>query len=165
MSWQRNSKTCVIFFVLLILLISENCDIFDSNKLEKLPLEGNILFCAINTEFPDTATYRKIKMSIITEKTYPCANYSVTTKISKHYNNITIALLYITVPRTCLTAVGPASTELFFNLREGTYSLNFYAYGIVDEYELTIPPPGGVVIGVIHPHFTRLNLSCHIAVI
>lgn len=159
MSCLHNSKTSVIFCILLILLLSENCDIFDSNKLEKLPLEGNILFCATNAESPDTATYRKIKMSIVTEKTYPCANYSIVTRVSKHYNNITIALLYITVPEICLTALGPASTELLFNLKEGTYFLNFYAKEVTDKYELSVSD-STLTISEIESHFTKQSANC-----
>ena len=164
MSWLHNLKTFVAFAVGSILLIFLSCDIFDSNKNELLPLEGRFLVCAIDAEFPDsTVVYRKIKISIITEKTYPCANYDIRTKVSKHGNKITIGLLYITVPEICLTMLGPANTELFFNLTEGKYSLNFYANEVTDKYELSVSDTT-LKITEIESRFTKQGSNCAVAV-
>ncbi len=160
MSWLHNLKTSVIFCIVLILLIFLSCDIFDSNKIEKLPIEGNILFCVQKTQEHFTSTaYQRIMILIFTEKYYPCIPYTIKTKVSRYGNKITIALLYIIEPTACFDAFGPARTELFFNLAEGNYSLNFFHKGVTDRYEFAVSDSTINIIDI-ESHFTKQTANC-----
>ena len=126
-------------FLLLTLFV--NCSIFNGQKGSSRPIEGKIIF-SITEGYPvGSVTEPKIKLSLRTEKIYPCCNWIIKTDIRIENNEIIVRLLGIYVPEICLTAFGPAVFMSFLNIPEGKYSLCFYSEeeNTVSYTHLTLP--------------------------
>ncbi|EQB63116.1 MAG: hypothetical protein RBG1_1C00001G0695 [candidate division Zixibacteria bacterium RBG-1] len=162
MSWLHNLKTSVIFCIVLILLIFQSCDIFDSNQKELAPLEGNFLFCVVSDDKNQNSLEKiKVIVSIYTEKHYPCANFSIESKVRVFGNRITISFLGIGLDPywICLPAFGPASARHSLQILPGAYELVFDNYGLKDKYMLTLRD-SSVQIRKISSQFTQPNPLC-----
>ncbi len=111
----------------------------DSSENELLPVEGNIIF-AIYEGYANYSSIEspRVVLSMVTEKIYPCYNYSIKSRVIVQSNHINITLLGIYVPKICETLIGPASFSSFLDVPVGVYSLNFSFNNITDRYILTV---------------------------
>ena len=139
MNTLSKTKTLGLFLFIIFLFASLSCGIFDSSEKELKPIEGNIIFSVQEgyTNY-DSISEPSIMLLMVTEKTYPCCNWSIISDIAVQSNKISIDFLGIYVPEICLTAFGPAQSTSFLDISEGEYSLYFSYRGITDRYFLTV---------------------------
>lgn len=132
---KMKTYTLLLFTAFLFVFLS--CDIFNSNELR--PIEGNIIF-SIQEGYPnpDSISEPSIMLLMVTEKTYPCYNWSIISEITVQDNKILIDVLGIYVPEICLTALGPATSTSFLDISEGKYLLYFSYREVMDRYVLTV---------------------------
>lgn len=78
-------------------------------------------------------------LDLVTEKIYPCYNYSIDYVVLRRNNNFNIRLLSIHKPGICLTALGPARSRINLgNLNNGQYNLNIEINGAVESAKLDV---------------------------
>lgn len=69
---------------------------------------------------------RSFKLSLWTDKSYPCMNYSIITNSEATTNKITVDILGIYAPDMCLTAFGPATSAIpVSNIQNKSYDIEF----------------------------------------
>ena len=69
---------------------------------------------------------------------FPCYNYFLITTESVQSEEITMTYSGISKPEICLTALGPARSQEYFNLENGIYAITFINGGISNEGQLTV---------------------------
>jgi hypothetical protein len=132
-------KTLGLSLFTMSLLIFPGCHIFDSSENEIEPIEGNIIFSIKEGyENHDSISEPSIMLSMVTEKIYPCCNWSIISDLTVQNNKISINFSGIYIPEICLTTSGPAQSTSFLNISEGEYSLYFSYRDITDRYVLTV---------------------------
>ena len=132
-------KMLALFLFATSLLLSPGCDIFDSSEGTLRPIEGNVVF-SIQERYKDHALIAEpsIMLSMVTEKIYPCCNWSILSEMAVRNNEIFIDFLGIYVPEGCLTALGPAISSSFLEISTGEYSIYFSYRNITDKYFLFV---------------------------
>ncbi|MDH5415169.1 MAG: hypothetical protein OEW87_13620 [Flavobacteriaceae bacterium] len=134
MKTNLSIKKFILFSFIASLIVLLNCS---DRNLE--PLEGDIKFSiAEGYEDHDLIESPRIMLSMVTEKIYPCCNYSIISEISVKSKIIAIELIGIYIPEVGLTALGPASASSFLDISEGEYQLYFYYRNTKDKYILTV---------------------------
>lgn len=130
-------KILSLFLFATSLFVFLSCGIFDSEELK--PIEGNIIF-SVQEGYRDHSSISEpsIMLSMVTEKIYPCCNWSIISEITVQSYKISIDFFGIYVPEICLTALGPAQSTSFLDISEGEYSLYFSYGGVTDRYVLTV---------------------------
>lgn len=122
------------------------------------------------------STKRTLTFNCSTEKIYGCINFGIQTSSAITGNKITINFIKIAEPSICLTAVGPASTQISFdNIPNGIYELEFIFGQTIIKGQLnagtgsfiaTVPVqtrlqfvnpdlkriPGNTIFGTVHYH-------------
>lgn len=69
---------------------------------------------------------RSFKLSLWTDKSYPCMNYSLITNSEATTNKIAVDILGIYAPDMCLTAFGPATSTIpVSNIQNKSYDIEF----------------------------------------
>lgn len=93
-----------------------------------------------------------------TEKSYPCCNYSILSRVLRRGNGVYVIISAISIPNICLTALGAARYEAYLDLPEGDYSLFFSYLGTTDRYEVKISN-SSIEVVVKKSNFTELEHS------
>ena len=80
------------------------------------------------------------RLLIISEtiEIFPCYNYYLITKQRFRGDEITMTYSGISIPEICLTALGPARSEEYFNLENGVYSITFINAGVPNVGQLAV---------------------------
>lgn len=85
------------------------------------------------------ADSRSLSLDCATERIYPCINYGIDYSMTKSGNKITIRFNQIIMPDICLTALGPAYSNIKLgNLSNGQYILNLMVNGITQTTILKV---------------------------
>ncbi|OYD17638.1 hypothetical protein CH333_00025 [candidate division WOR-3 bacterium JGI_Cruoil_03_44_89] len=139
MNMSFKIKTVCLFLLALSLFGFLSCDIFNFSKKELKPIEGDITF-SVKEGYRehDSISEPGIMLSMVTEKIYPCCNWSIISEVSVKGNKISIEILGIYVPEICLTALGPATSTSFLDISNGEYLLYFSYGNMTDGYVLTV---------------------------
>jgi hypothetical protein len=128
--------------LIFILIILQGCGILDDDgddNAELQPLEGSLVlevreqYNSYN-EVTDPVLYLLLR----TEKIYPCYNYGIASSLQIDPGRIEITLYGVVAPDICLTALGPARSQIKLNIPDGTYQLIFRAAAFTDQYRLII---------------------------
>jgi len=137
MSYQIKTFGFFLFATFLFLFLS--CGIFDTTKNVLKPIEGNVLF-SIQETYQDynAISEPSIMLSLVTEKMYPCCNWSILSETAVRSNEISIDVLGIYVPQGCYTAFGPATYRSFLDISTREYSVYFSYRNIIDRYFLIV---------------------------
>jgi hypothetical protein len=132
-------RTLASFLAAATLLLLLGCGIFDSSKGELRPIEGNIIF-RFEEDYQDHGAISepRIVLSMVTEKWYPCCNWSIRSQVIVQNREVLIRLFGIYVPEVCATAVGPAASRSLLNISTGEYSIFFSYRDVTDSYSLTV---------------------------
>ena len=132
-------RTLALFFVAAPLLLLLGCGIFDSEKGEVRPIEGNIIF-RFEEDYQDHGTISepRITLSMVTEKWYPCINWSIRCQQTVQNEEIFIRFFGIYVPEGCYTAFGPATARKFLGISTGEYLVHFSYKNATDSHSLTV---------------------------
>ncbi len=139
MNMPSQIKKFGFFLFAMSLLLFLCCDIFDSSEKELKPIEGNITFgIQEGYQVHDAISKPSIMLSMVTEKIYPCFNWSIISRIRVKNNEISIDFLGIYLPEVCATAVGPAKSTSFVDISEGEYLLYLSYKDITDRYVLIL---------------------------
>lgn len=135
----RQIRTFALFLVAAPLLLLPGCGIFDSSKGELKPIEGNLIF-RFQEGYQDHGGISEpgIRLSMVTEKTYPCCNWSIRSKVTVQKGAILIRVFGVYVPEVCATAIGPAAWSSFLDISTGEYSVYFSYRDMTDRYSLTV---------------------------
>ncbi len=142
-------KFATIILSAAIILIFFGCDTVDNGGDPSLgKLESR-------TNFKVYESYRnnksgeppQIYLSLISEKIYPCMNYSYSVNVSESGSAINMLLSGIVEPNICLTALGPATYTKQLNLSKGLHNLTFYSAGYEDKYVIFVSDSSIVVSG------------------
>jgi hypothetical protein len=82
---------------------------------------------------------RLLSIDCATERIYPCINYGIDYSMTKSSNKITIRFNQIIMPEICLTALGPAYSNIKLgNLSNGLYILNLLVNGKTQTANLKV---------------------------
>ena len=132
-------RTLALFFVAAALLLLLGCGILDSSKGRLKSIEGDLIFQIEEGHLNDAAiSDPRIILSMVTEKTYPCCNWSIRYKTAVRNNQISIDVSGIYAPEVCATAIGPAASRSFLDVSTGEYSIYFSYRDDTDRYSLNI---------------------------
>jgi len=156
---QRTSKIKILIFALFLLSIFFfiNCKVDKPTYSKYHPLEGKIIFSLTERyENYNEVGNPRIKLSMYTEKIYPCFNYFIVTKVLHLDKKISVKVLGIAIPNYCLYALGPARYETFLDLPEGEYPLSFSYEGAIDRYVLELSV-SSIKVTCKDSSFTRLE--------
>ncbi len=147
-------KNLFLFLFASSLFVFLGCSIFKSE--ESKPIEGNIIF-SVKEGYRDYSSISEpsIMLSMVTEKIYPCCNWSIICDVIVDGNIVSVDFLGIYIPEICLTALGPAHYTSFLDIPEGEYSLYFTYKGVVDAYVLTVTDSSIKISGNVSPEFTK----------
>lgn len=149
---------CLLLFVLFAACFFVSCS---TRTLESI--EGRIMFQVWEdyTQY-DCNCEPSLVLSMETEKIYPCCNYTIKSEIKRSGSTITVKFLGIHMPEVCLTALGPAASKHFLDLREGIYSLIFVNGFAVNTYLLNVKPDV-IEVGSMMPisHFTEPKIRIY----
>ncbi len=143
------------FFLLATALLLLSCGVFDSSEGELKPIEGNLIF-RFQEGYQDHGGISEpsIRLSMVTEKTYPCCNWSIRSQVMVQNREILVRVFGIYVPEVCYTAFGPAMSQSFLNISTGEYSIYFSYRNVTDRYSLTVTD-SSIEITEHASHFTR----------
>ncbi|MGB7062908.1 MAG: hypothetical protein WBF13_11225 [Candidatus Zixiibacteriota bacterium] len=132
-------RTFALFLAAAPLLLFLGCGIFDSEKGEVRPIEGNLIF-RFQEGYQDheAISEPRLILSMLTEKMYPCCNWSIRSKTAVRNNQISIDVSGIYAPEVCATAIGPATSRSFLDVSTGEYSIYFSYRDVTDRYSLTV---------------------------
>ncbi len=145
-----------LFFLTVFLLVFLGCE---ERDYEIIPLESKVLY-SIQEGYdePYTISEPRIMLSMVTEKIYPCFNWSIACEVYLIEDLILIEIIGIYVPEICFFAFGPATYNSFLDISNGEYLLYFTYKGIVDKYILTITD-SSIAITEDTLHFTQPNFT------
>jgi hypothetical protein len=146
-------KVKTVLFYLPIVLSIQGCKIFKTPK-NLQPIEGNIVFSIKEGyEHPYSVGEPRIMLKMVTEKIYPCYNWTIDSDVGVRDKSINVTLNGIYVPEICFTALGPATFSSFLDLPNGDYVLTFTAGEIKDKYTLTVTDDY-IKLNELSSHFT-----------
>ena len=132
-------RTLALFFAAAALLLLLGCGILDSSKGRLKSIEGDLVFQIEEGHLNDAAISEpRIILSMVTDKTYPCCNWSIRYKTLVQDNEISIDLSGIFAPEVCFTAIGPATSRSFLDISTGEYSVYFSYRNLTDSYSLNV---------------------------
>ena len=108
-------------FLLVILLSSISCE--KTPKYEYQLIDSDIVI-RMSEELGNPT--RSFEFGLLTDKAYPCVNYSLITNSKTTTNKISIEVFGINTPSICFTAIGPAgSTIPVMSIQNKTYDIEF----------------------------------------
>ncbi len=82
---------------------------------------------------------KNIELICKTEKIYPCCNFTLKSKVSNRFKNISIEFKYVIIPDMCLTTFGPAVTTIKLgNLSKGAHKFKTIVNDVISEGELIV---------------------------
>ena len=123
---------------LLAALLSLVCDDQGPGTGRK-PLDSDLLFSVGEGYAPSgVAALPRIVLELQTEKSYPCCNWSIDSRVRVAGQVVTVDVGDICVPEVCLTAIGPATATQFLDLAPGSYTLQLSAGARLDRYSLAV---------------------------
>lgn len=127
------------FFLLATSLLFLSCGVFDSSEGELKPIEGNLIF-RFEEGYQDHGGISEpsIRLSMVTEKTYPCYNWSIRSQVMVQNREILVRVFGVYVPEVCATAIGPAAWSSFLDISTGEYSVYFSYRDMTDRYSLVV---------------------------
>jgi len=145
-------KIKILLMIIILLLLSVSCDKGDNG--DYLPIESDILF----TFRPDNTDGNSLTDNIVlylkTDEFYSCCNYEIVwnDEIISGVFNVNLRSIY--VPEICLTALGPATTEIPWDFSTGEFNLSFTHVSAIDSYHVVISD-SSIVVTPINTSFTR----------
>ncbi len=120
------------------LSLFSGCGIF-STEPDSLPIQGKIRFNVapgpVKIGNPETPA---MQLSMQTEQTFPCINYSIEYDFLRLGSLLRVRLKEISIPRGGLTALGPAAAVQPLDLPDGTYALQFVHKSKSDTYRIIL---------------------------
>lgn len=125
-------------FSFLTLYLS-GCDILENSSATLMPLESKINFKVVESyQHYETVAVPKIFIKMVTEKIYPCFNYSISTQFREDGRKLIVQIFGIEQSVSCATAFGPANGVINLGYRTGIYEIEFNGYNFNDKYNLMI---------------------------
>ena len=153
-------KIPVFSMFIISLIVFLGCGILNFPKVLK-PIEGNIMFrIHEGYEHYDSIGEPGIMLSMETKKIYPCCNWLIKSGIAIHGNKILIYISGIYVPKICLTALGPATSESSLDISNGEYLLEFPFGPVTDIYNLIITN-SYIKVTKVESHFTEPEFNLY----
>ncbi|WP_296311296.1 hypothetical protein [Winogradskyella sp. UBA3174] len=138
--------------VLLISLIALSCSKNDDDNIGSIETDINFMPVEIYNN-SNISENPGLKLKLITRKEFPCDNYSIITTQSIEGNELIIRFEEISVPTTCLTAIGPAIS--YIDLPEKINEITFINGNTIDKYSISINEEK-ILINIIDNNFTHL---------
>lgn len=118
--------------LLIIGLIGCSQDYIEGNFIE-----SKVNFMAVEVFEPTNAVQKHVlKLNLITEDYFPCANYSLSTSHSVTNNELIVKFKEIIRPQLCLAAGGPATSHI--DLPENINQLTFINGKETNKYSINI---------------------------
>ncbi|MBL1211743.1 MAG: hypothetical protein HND52_00175 [Ignavibacteriae bacterium] len=100
-----------------------------------------------------------IFMNMQTEEDFECYNYVIVTQNSFQNNFVGINFVTIDLPGgVCVTAIGPATTKIPFNVSPGTYSVSIFFEDVEDRYNLFVTD-SSLFAENVETYFTKLDFK------
>ena len=137
----------------IILLTIISTFIFSCNKDLSDSIASDIEFMAIEVYSNSSAIESPtLKLRLKTIEEFPCVNYNLATTEFINDNELIIRFENILEPSICLTAIGPAISEI--DLPENINKLTFINGNVIDSYNIIINNQE-VDISIIQSNFTN----------
>jgi len=126
---------------LIVLLALTSCSLIgiEDDTGTTSPIDGRVSF-SIYEGFAGYRTEQDpvVLLTMLTEKIYPCYNFSIVADVNVRPGLITIDLQHVLEPAVCLTALGPATVEKQLNIPAGTYALFIKSHQGTDMHALEV---------------------------
>ena len=122
-----------IYLILILVLLGLSCS---PEMAEPDGGVGSDIKITLREE--DSEEGRRLLIISETTEIFPCYNYYLITKQRFRSDEITMTYSGISIPEICLTALGPARSEEYFNPENGAYSITFINSGVPNEGQLTV---------------------------
>ena len=137
----------------IILLTIISTFIFSCNKDLSDSIASDIEFMAIEVYSNSSAIESPtLKLRLKTIEEFPCVNFNLATTEFINDNELIIRFENILEPSICLTAIGPAISEI--DLPENINKLTFINGNVIDSYNIIINNQE-VDISIIQSNFTN----------